>query len=361
MLKRVGPLLFLLTAVSANAQEGGFCGPDPPTTFTIKGRVIAPGADFDRYHEILQLDETRLVAFGYTGSTGEYKLPEQPAGQYYIVVRIDGFKEYREKLYVQGCTKIFDHFIFLEFDDEIIQPVILDFTGEVNEIVDVTELKRTFPKKAVTEFERAREDRLAGDPNRARVRLEKLVAEYPDFYDAHNALGSVYLEMKRFRDAEKQYNEARRLKPTSAAPLVSLGSLYVEEAEASIHPPAGVVGVVVPGGDLGIILGDAREVLAEALKLKPDASFAYYLAGIAEMRGGSYAKAEENLRKSLEIEPKLRWARIALGNLYIRQGKLKEALAEFDAYLAEFKKVSNRPEVEQTRGKIVAQLEKVSK
>ena len=361
MLKRVGLLLLLLTAVSANAQEGGLCGPDPPTTFAVKGRVIAPGADFDRYHEILQLDETRLVAFGYTGSTGEYTLPEQPAGQYYIVVRIDGFKEYKEKLYVQGCTKIFDHFIYLEFDDEIIRPVILDFTGEVNEVVDVTELKRVFPRKAVTEFERARQDRLEGDPNRARARLEKLVAEYPDFYDAHNALGSVYLEMKRFRDAEKQYNEARRLKPTSAAPLVSLGSLYVEEAEASIRPPAGVVGVVVPGGDLGIILSDAREVLAEALKLKPDASFAYYLSGIAEMRGGSYAKAEGNLRKSLEIEPKLRWARIALGNLYIRQGKLKEALAEFDTYLAEFKKVSNRPEVEQTRGKIMAQLQKVSK
>ena len=105
MLKRVGLLLFLLTAVSANAQEGGFCGPNPPTTFSVKGRVIAPGANFDRYHEILQLDETRLVAFGYTGSTGEYTLPEQPAGQYYIVVRIDGFKEYREKVYVRGAPK----------------------------------------------------------------------------------------------------------------------------------------------------------------------------------------------------------------------------------------------------------------
>ncbi len=206
------------------------------------------------------------------------------------------------------------------------------------------------------------EERLEGDPDRARVRLEKLVAEYPDFYDAHNALGSVYLEMKRFRDAERQYNEARKLRPNSAAPLVSLGSLYVQEAEASIASSSPELrGSCLPGGDLGIILNDAREVLAEAIKLKPDASFAYYLAGIAEMRGGRYAKAEENLRKSLEIEPKLRWARIALGNLYVKQRKLKEALAEFDTYLAEFKKVSNRPEVEQTRGKIAAQLEKVSK
>ena len=202
------------------------------------------------------------------------------------MVRIDGFKEYREKVYVQGCTKRYDHFIFLEFDDEIIRPVILDFTGEVNEIVDVTELKRTFPKKAVTEFERAREDRLQGDPNRARVRLESSLPNIPISTMRTTRLDLSISKLKRFRDAERQYNEARKLKPTSAAPLVSLGSLYVEEAEASINPPPGVVGVVLPGGDLGIILSDAREVLAEALKLKPDASFAYYLSGALRKCGG---------------------------------------------------------------------------
>src|SRR5688572_3298415 len=349
-------VLLLFASIDANAQ----CA-ETPTAYVVKGRVIAPGEKWDRYHEILLLDETRLVTFGYTDSNGEFALPESPEGQYYIVVRIDGFKEYRDRINVEGCSRIFDHFAYLDFDEEAVRPVILDFTGEVNEVVDVTELKRVFPKKAVEEFERARNERLDGQPDRARVRLEKLVKQYPDFYDARNALGSVYLEMKRYRDAETQYNEARRLKPTSAAPLVSLGSLYVQEAEASLNPQPGVAGVAVAGGDLGIILNDAREVLAAAIKIKPDASFAYYLTGIVEMGSARYPKAEENLQKALEIEPKLRWARLGLGNLYVRQGKLKEALIEYDKYLEEYKKVANRPEVEKTRAKVAQQAAKQPK
>jgi tetratricopeptide (TPR) repeat protein len=350
------PFLVLFVTLSAYAQ----CS-DTPNAYIIKGRIIAPGEKFDRSYEVLQLDETRLVTWAYTNSNGEFSLPEQPPGLYYVVVRIDGFKEYRERFNVEGCSKAFDAFIHMEFDDETVQPVILDFTGEVNETVDVSELKRVFPRKAVEEYERARQERLEGQPDRARVRLEKLVKDYPDFYDARNALGSVYLEMKRFRDAEAQYNEARRIKPNSAAPLVSLGSLYVQEAEASLNPQPGIAAIVLPGGDLGIILNDAREVLAQAIKIKPDASFAYYLAGITEMLGGRYEKSEQNLRKALEIEPKLRWARLGLGNLFARQSKFKEALAEYDLYLADYKKVANRPEVERARAKVALELTKQTK
>jgi tetratricopeptide (TPR) repeat protein len=353
---RILPFVILFAALGAHAQTL-----DCPTEYVVKGRVVAPGEKWDQYHEVLQLDELRLVTWAYTDSTGEFALPAQASGTYYIVFRLDGFKEYRERINVDGCSRIFDHFIHLEFDDEVVRPVILDFTGEVNESVDVSELKRVFPKKAVDEFQRAQSDRLEGQPDRARGRLDRLVKEYPDFYDARNALGSVYLEMRRYRDAETQYNEARRLKPNSAAPLVSLGSLYVQEAEGSVNPEPGVAGVVIPGGDLGIILSDARDVLTEALKIKPDASFAYYLLGIAELRGERYQKSEENLRKALEVEPKLRWARLALGNLFIRQNKFKEAVAEYDLYLQDYKRVSNRSEVERARAKVALQLAKETK
>jgi tetratricopeptide (TPR) repeat protein len=360
MAGRIATLLFAALFCVANAYAQ--CGDGGAAVDTaIQGRVIAPGANFDRYHEVLQLDELRLVAVGYTGSTGEFKIAAQPVGTYYIVVRIDGFKEYRERFNIWSCNGIYDHFIFMDFEDEVIRPVILDFTGEVNEVVDVTELKRVYPKQVVSEFERARDERLRGEQYRARVRLEKLVLNNPDFYDARNALGSVYLEIKQFRDAEAQFNKARELRPNSAAPLVSLGSLYVQEAEASLNPETGVAAVVVPGDDLGVILDDAIDVLNSALKIKPDAAFAYYLLGIAYTRAAAYTKAEENLRKAIEIESRLRWARIALGHLYMKQNKWKEALAEFEAYLTDYKRVSNRKEVEETRNKIAARVAKESK
>ena len=350
------PLVLLCVSGAAYGQ----CA-EVPESYIIKGRVIAPGERWDQYHEVLQFEESRLITWAYTGSTGEFALPPQPAGDYYVVVRIEGFKENRERIRVDGCSGLIHHFAYMEFDDEVVRPVILDFTGEVNEVVDVAELKRTFPRKAVDEFEKARNDRLQGEPDRARLRLEKLTKEYPDFYDARNALGSIYLEMKRYRDAETQYNEARKLRPASGAPLISLGSLYVQEAEASLNPEPGVGGIIVPGLDLAIILSDARDALTEALKVKPDAAFAFYLMGIVDTRTGRPAKAEENLRKALEIEPKLRWARIALGNLFMKLGMFKEALAEFDAYLADFKQVSNRTEVEGVRARIAQHLAKEKK
>jgi lipoprotein NlpI len=352
-------VLWTLSTVLPAAAQAGICV-ETPDKFIVRGRIIAPGVQWDSYVEVLQLEESRLAGYGYTNGTGEYTLPEQPPGSYYVVVRIDGFKEYRERLYVEGCSKLVDHFIYMEPEEEPIRPVILDFTGEVKEVVDVAELKRQLPKNVVDEFERARQERLRGEQDEARRRLEKLLIRQPDFYDARNVLGSIYLEMRRFRDAETQYDKARELRPNSAAPLVSLGALYVQEAEASIHPEPGIAGTIVPGENLGVILDDARSILESAIKLKPDAAFAYYLLGVAHIRGGNYAKAEANLRKAIEIEGQLRWARIALANVYMKQNKWKEALVEFDSYLEQFRKVSNRGEVEETRNKVAAQLASLS-
>jgi Tfp pilus assembly protein PilF len=49
-------------------------------------------------------------------------------------------------------------------------------------------------------------------------------------------------------------------------------------------------------------------------------------------------------------------ARLALANVYIRQQKWKEALDQFDKYLAENPKAPDRSQVEAVRTKVVQQL-----
>src|SRR5687768_4299367 len=247
------PILAILAVLLPGLAYGQLimpqCPPGAPTDLQVSGRIIAPGVTFDSYIEVIQLIETQPVGYGYTNSTGEFTLPEQPTGTYYIVVRIDGFKEYRDKVNVVGCEKFFRYVIFMEPEEEKIVPLLLDFSGEVNEVVDVAELKRTFPKKVIGEYEKARGERLRGEPSRAQTRLEKVIQEYPDFYSARNELGTIYLEKKMFREAEEHFNAAHDLRPASAAPLVSLGSLYVQEAEAG-SPDSGDVGVLLLESDL---------------------------------------------------------------------------------------------------------------
>jgi Tfp pilus assembly protein PilF len=221
--------------------------------------------------------------------------------------------------------------------------------------VDAAEFSQKVPREVLKEFEKARNDRSQNNNFRARKRLEEIVKSAPDFYEGHKVLGTVYSELKMFREAEAEYNKARQLKPRSAAPLVSLGSLYIQEAEASSGMNQGIP-VVLLKTDLGVILDDARSVLLEAIKLRPEASFAHYLLGIVAYRTADDANAEKYFRRALEIEPRLNWAQIGLANLYIRQGKWKAAIEELDTYLEDFPNAVNRPEVEAIRQKVVGRL-----
>src|SRR4029453_18853065 len=136
-------------------------------------------------------------------------------------------------------------------------------------------------------------------------------------------LGTVYQKLGRYRDAESAYKTASELRPMSAAPLINLGSLYVEEAQASESKGS----AVVRG-----ILNESLASLEAAIKLKPDAAFAYYLLGVTYYKSAFYEDAEEHLKHSLQLAPDLIEGHLALANVYIKIQEWSNAIAELDAY-----------------------------
>jgi hypothetical protein len=333
-------LLLMLSAMPVHAE----------TTCGIAGVVVAPGYAWRQRAEILQLQNSRLINYTYSDTAGEFSLPWVHGDYYDMVIHIDGYLDYRERITAFGCRTQVRTF-FMERDPS----PVLDFTGEVNEVVDISTLVRKVPSKILKEFERARQDRIQNNVRQARRRLEEIVKADPDFYEAHNVLGGVYAELKMFREAEAEYNKARDLRPKSAAPLVSLGSLYLKEAATSIGLEPGT-SVVLVQSDLGIILDDARSVLLEAVRLRPEASFAHYLLGVIAFKTDDDANAEKCFRRALEIEPRLSWAQIGLANLYVRRREWRKAIAELDDYLENYPNAFNRPEVETIRQRVVERL-----
>jgi predicted Zn-dependent protease len=276
-------------------------------------------------------------------SQGRYRFRAIPrGGTYFVSVKIDGYEDVRQRVDVlfPGETIIN---IIMDFKEERIVRPPEDFSGEDLEVVDLSELERTYPSQLLEEVKAAEKEVREHNFEKALPRLEAIVRDAPDLYFAHRLLGTVYQKLNRPRDAESEYKTAADLKATSAAPLVSLGSLYLQETES--NPNLG-------SAALRTILNQALGSLNAAIKLKPDAAFAHYLRGVTYYRSAFYEDAEENLKMALDLSPALLAARLALANVYIKMQEWSNAIAQLDAYLDADPRSPNRAEVEKVRASI---------
>ena len=312
--------------------------------FAISGRIVVPVANFNGMIEVFLLQHAeQIVAQTFADSSGRYRFAGLGRGSYFVVVKLGGFEDVRQRIDVGvgGAENIVN--IILDFKEERIVERPLDLSGEDSEVIDIADLTREYPARLVRQYREAEEDLRKGNMSLAEVALESIVAEAPDFYFAHKALGSLYQKLARYRDAEAAYKQAHDLRPNSASPLMHLGSLYIQEVDASANRGTAVVRQ---------ILDQALDNLEMAVKLNPNASFAYYLLGIGYYKSAFYEDAEDNLKRALELEPRLGHAHLALANVYIRIQEWSDAVNQLDAYLKENPEAEGRSQIEATRAKI---------
>jgi predicted Zn-dependent protease len=326
--------LVLISFGIAGAQSRG-------GTFNISGKVIVPDAHFQDQFEVLLVENVaQPVQAVVADSQGRYRFSRLPrGGTYYVVIKIDGFEEVRQRVdVIQPGETVIN--IIMNFKEERIVRPAEDFSGEDFEVVDLSELERTYPSKILDEVKAADREVREHNFQKALPRLEAIVLEAPDLYFARRLLGTVYQKLNRVRDAESEFKTAVDLKPTSAAPHLSLGSLYLQEAESSPNQGSAAVRT---------ILNEALGSLNAAIKLKPDAAFAYYLRGVTYYRSAFYEEAEDNLTTALALSSALTPARLALANVYIKMQEWPNAVAQLDAYLAADPRSPSRAEVEKVR------------
>ena len=251
-------------------------------------------------------------------------------GSYEVVVTADGYEPVRWPVALGDMTRLVNASVMLK---------------EKEKFGDVPSADK-FPKKAVQDYEKAVDESRKGNTDRALKLLVSVIELAPDYYSAHNTLGTVYQKLNRYRDAEKEYKRAGELSPKSDEPLLNLGALYIQEADArASESPA----------DAGKLVGQAREFLEQALKIKRSA-MAYYLLGTAQYRTSAFEQSEMNLNQALEIEPRMPAARLMLANLNMRQQKWAAALSHLDAYLTENPKAADRAQIQETRARVAQRI-----
>jgi tetratricopeptide (TPR) repeat protein len=319
--------------------------------YSIRGRLLVTSAREVEEHIEVRLERSLggLIGTAYTDSIGSFEFRNIQPGSYFLNVNAFGYEPVRQAVEVfssvgGGVAAIT---IFLnKIGADRTPGNALDAADP--DVIDVSQMKERFPKKAVQNFEKAVEEEKKGQPAKAIKLLEETIKLAPTFFQAHSSLGHLYQTMKRYPEAEKEYLRARELNSKSVQTLINLGMIYIQESE----------GLKGDGEDaIGKLLDQALDVLEEAVKLGPRSAMAYYFLGAANYKSSFFEEAEAALKKARELNPNLSAARLILANVYVKQNRWQDVLDNLSAYLQENPNANDRVAVEEMRGRIAKTLE----
>jgi tetratricopeptide (TPR) repeat protein len=165
------------------------------------------------------------------------------------------------------------------------------------------------PPKATKELQRSRTAHDAGDIRSSALHLEKALQIYPHYLEAHNTLGSRYIELHEYEKAAAEFQKAIDLDSRITQPFNNLSvALFLLER----YP-------------------DAEAATRRALDLDPHNSTAQYMLGCV------LATEKRNPSEAIELlhrtEVEFPDARLLLAQILVRQGVLNEAKNELHSYL----------------------------
>ncbi len=151
-----------------------------------------------------------------------------------------------------------------------------------------------------------------GDLKKALVEAEAAVRLDPKSVDSHLLLAGLYSSLGENQKGLDEYNEVLKLDPhESRSPALSGRALFA--ARRLCHGPA--------------------QRLEELLKLDPNSALGHYYLGRVRAKSKLYLAAEQSYRKALEFNPKSEAVLLDLALVYELEGKTEEAIQTYQRLL----------------------------
>ena len=340
--------VFFLTSLSAWAQLPAQRPPtQPTTTFEIRGKLIFSTVNApDERIEVNLEQRFQRIQTTFTDSLGQFSFRNVSPGAYIVSVRFSGYEDVNQQVEIYSNMTSTNVTVQMQPIYQV-KRTSTAFEGDDPDVVDVKQLTKTYPKKALQEYEKALEQNRKGDRTRAIQHLEEAVKIAPDFYHAHNNLGVAYLALQRFRDAEKQYRIAKELNPSAQQPLVNLAILFITESDSRRSEGRDVYGK---------LLDDAMDSLDAAIKIRPGSATAHFYLGTAYYKSEFYKEAEQSLKKACELDSSMSVARLMLVNVYLKQKRWNDLVEQLDIFIKQNPNAKERKAMEDLRQKITKEL-----
>jgi predicted Zn-dependent protease len=283
----------------------------------IIGNVRVVKGDFPKHPVLVSLEMRGApIATAYCDDQGRFGFYSLVANQYQVLVNDEAYEPVRE------ITEVNPQSSPMNFVEIRLVPrasakkdFLPDRVGGSNPyLVDPAEYYRQFPKKTVKEFEKGVDADHKGKADEAIAHYEKSLSYSPDFYPAHNNLGSLYLAQQNFDAAQTQFEAALKTNQNDVEAYFNFANLLLMTKR---YP-------------------EAEREINDGLQRQPDSAFGHFLQGLLYSRVGKLELAEKSLQQALQLDPKMQQAYLQLVNLYLQQKRTPEAIAQLEAYLKVF-------------------------
>jgi Flp pilus assembly protein TadD len=253
----------------------------------------------------------------YTDEQGKFGFSPLGNNQYHVIIRDERFYPVDERVVLDlsvSSTQMVQ--IHLTSREEVRKKDDLPSrgTGSNPYIVDLAEYTRQFPKKTVKEFKKGVEADSRGKHDEAIAHYEKAISSSPNFYPAHNNLGSAELARANFAAARREFEQVVKLNQSDATAYFNLSNVCMVTKQ----------------------LADARRFLTEGLRRQPESAFGKFLLGSLDLHEGNITEAESALRQVIQLNPTMSQARLQLINLYLQVNRKQDAIAMLRDFLGAF-------------------------
>ena len=325
---RITPASVILLLFVLLSGQTGFGQSGASVDRMISGRLLYDNGEFscDRCVVNLLMGGVRPVASTYADLSGRFSFRSVNRGSYTIQLDLEGFEPVNYEIDV-GTGVGYETNVTIML---VRKPVII--VRDEKHVIDASEMIERFPKKAVEAYKKGLDQKKKSTNDQAIKQFEQAIRIAPEFYQAHNELGLAYKQAGRFEDAERAFLKAHEVNDSSADPLVNLTSLYIDENK----------------NDRAVETGE------EAVKKNSRSASAFFNLGMALYKLAMLDRAENALKKALELAPKMASVRLMLANVYLKARNRDKLMEQLDSYLAENPKGEMRQTVEEMREKLLA-------
>ena len=287
------------------------------TLGSIIGRIRVVRGDTPPERILVNLEyRGATISSVYTDSQGTFGFHTLSPNTYTLIIDDDHYQP-MEKIAVLEATSLspitfVDITLIPKNTDNPASDTATPSVGSNPNMIDVRGYSARFPKRAVKEFDKGLSADAEGKREDAIRHYLKAVAIAPDFYLAHNNLGSDYMGKSDFAGARTEFEKVVQLNQSDAAAYFNLSNVCM----------------------LSNQMPEAQQFLDEGLRRQPDSAFGQFLLGSLNLRQNKIPQAEAALLRAIQLDPAKPQYRLQLVNLLLQQGRRDAAASQLRDFLA---------------------------